>query len=308
MANLTTTPDCVNYMLKRASEKDQGQGSFFEQNALLYLNLAQREFASGVSRLVPDATATFPWAKATYEKSIILQPSLSSSTVSITKNSATISFFLAPGISLTDYFIKFGSNGTIYRIAAHTAGNNAATLDSVCIDTTNATSTYVAFLVDYNLGSDDVLRPVAPFNGYKTNNSGDDVNQVDGISEFDFRRAFPTFTNGEPTHFCVIRQNVGTYRLRFSHYVSSESRIDVPYIPIPEALTLSDSSIPIVPIHHRLTLCEYAMFYLFQDKNDDRSIPAYQNAQIGYTAMLREIGMADVTFEPFKPNLEVKGA
>jgi hypothetical protein len=308
MANLATTADCIDYILKQATEKDQGQGSFFEANALLYLNIAQKELASGASRLIPDVVATFPWAKAVREKSIILQPPRSTSTVSVTQNSSTISFFIAPNISLLNYFIKFGTNPTLYKIISHTAGNNAATLDSVYVDTTNGLSTYTAFLLDYSLGSGDILRPVAPFNGYRTNSSGDETNQVDGISEFDFRRAFPTFSLGEPTHFYLTQLSPGTFNVRFSHYPASYSRVDVPYIAIPDDLTITPSSVPIVPINHRLTLCQYALYYLYLDKADDRSMGAYQNAQVGYSVMLREVGMLDFAFEPFKPNSEVKGA
>lgn len=307
MGNLATTIDCVNYMLKQATEKDQGQGSFFEDNALLYLNIAQKELASGACRLIPDVVATFPWAKALKEKSIILQPVRTTSTVSVTQGSTTISFFIAPNISLVNYFIKFSPSNTLYKIIAHTAGNNAATLDSIYVDATNASVTYSAFLVDYTLGASDVLRPVAPFNGYRANLSGDDKNQIDGISEFDFRRAFPSFTNGEPTHFCLTKSDNGSHHVRFSHYPSGYSRVDVPYIEIPVELTTNPDTIPIVPLHHRLTLCQYALHYLYLDKGDDRANGAFQNAQIGYSVMLREIGMADFAFEPFKPNTEVKG-
>src|SRR5574343_406120 len=256
MANLATTSDCIDYMLKQAAEKDQGQGSFFENNALLYLNIAQKEMAGGACRLVSDVVATFPWAKALTEKSIVLQPLRTTSTVSVTQGSATISFFIAPNISLVDWFIKFGSNPTLYKIIAHTAGNNAATLDSVYVDATAISSTYTAFLIDYSIGT-DVLRPVAPFNGFRSNLTGDETNQVDGISEFDFRRHFPSPTQGEPTHFCLIRTNGGTQHLRFSHYTTGYSRLDIPYIKIPDDLTISPSTTPIVPIHHRITLCQY---------------------------------------------------
>jgi hypothetical protein len=54
-------------------------------------------------------------------------------------------------------------------------------------------------------------------------------------------------------------------------------------------------------------MCELALFFLFQDKIDDRAFNAFNNAQVGYANMLAEIGIKDVSFEPFRPNVPVKG-
>jgi hypothetical protein len=308
MANLATTTDCLDFMLKRIGEQDYGQGSRFEDNALLHLNIAQRELLSGTSRLAPQIVATFPWAKAQDEKSITMQPPYTTGTVSITKGVQTVNFSNPPTISLTNYHIRIGTNNTMYRITSHLQNNAQAVIDSPIVEATAAAETFVAFLIDYDVGSSDILRPVTPFIGFKDNSSGDETNQIDGISEFDFRRQFPVINQGEPTHFMVLRQNNGTYRLRFSHYVAATSKLWVPYIGLPSDLTADPDTTPVVPIQSRLTLCELGLFYLFQDKNDDRVANAFQSAQVGYQAMLREIGFTDLTFEPFKPNVEVKGA
>lgn len=306
MANLATTRDCVDYMLKRSSEKDIDQGSFFQEAALLHLNIAQMELASGCSRLSPNVSVVFSWAKSSDEKSVILLPKATFAGASRTQGSITIGLGVAYSTSLTDYNFKFNDSDTVYRIVNHTAGNSVATLDSEVAESTASQSGF-AFKTDYTVGSSDILRPVGIFKGYRTNNSGDDTNQVDGITEFDFYREFPVASEGEPTHFAVIRDNNGTLTVRFNKYPTARSRLSLPYIPIPSDLTIVPDTTPIVPRHHRLTLCELALYYLYSDKNDDRAVASFQSAQVGYQAMLREIGMRDLTFEPFRPNVDVKG-
>ena len=307
MANLLTSRDCVDYMLKRASEKDIDQGSFFQENALLHLNISQMELSSGTSRLVPQVAAVFPWARASQDKSVTLLPKVSFAGSSRTQGSITIGLGTAYASSLTGYEFKFDDSSSVYRIVNHTAGNSIATVDSGVAEATGAQSG-LAFKVDYTIGSSDILRPVGIFRGFNTNDSGDDTNQVDGISDFDFYREFPVASEGEPTHFTVIKDNNGTFTVRFNKYPVARSKLNLPYIPIPSDLTIVPDTTPTVPRHHRLTLCELGLYYLFSDKGDDRATLSFQSAQVGYQVMLKELGLSDLTFEPFRPNVDVKGA
>lgn len=306
MSNLAHTNDCLTYMYLRSG--DNVSSPDFAANALLYLNLAQRELAAGTCRLFPQIVATFPWAKSVYPKTLTLIPS-STGTVTLTQNSTAITFSSGPAATVANYLIKFGTNETTYRITAHTAASTSATLDSECISASGSSS-YTLFKVDYTIGSADILRLISVLHSYIDPSLGGDSYELIAETENDFRRYFPTFSSGTPTHFTELGQSEGTFTLRFNKYLSSTAyhKLEAPYIPIPTDLTASDLSIPIVPKHHRQTLCELALYFLLQDKGSEPSDvqAVLQSAVGGYSAMLKEIGQQDITFRPFKPNEEAK--
>lgn len=306
MANLAHTNDCLTYMYHRSGENASTPN--FSANALLYLNLAHRDLSAGTCKLLPQIVATFPWAKSAQPKTLILQPSITTGTVSITQNNSSITFSSAPASSVAGYHIKFGSNETTYRIDSHTAGAASATLDSVVINTTAPTSTYTLFKIDYTVGSSDILRIVDMFSSQIDPGFGTGQYKLIAETEESLRRFFPTISSGLPTHFALLYYNEGTFTVRFNKYLDTTSyrRLEAPYIPIPSDLTASDASIPLPPKHHRQTLCDLALYYLFQDKNDDKAQESYNAAGGGLLTMLKEIGMTDVTFTPFKPNEEAK--
>lgn len=304
MANFATSQDCINYMMLRIGEATSG--SRFSNNAVLYLNAAHKEMVSGVCRLVPNFVVNFSWARSSTDKLITTSLPISTGTVAITQNSTSITFSAGPAASVAGYHIVFGSSdSTMYKISTHTGGSTSAVLDSAVVSATDATSTYSLFKADYTISS-DILRIIAPLSGYHDNSYGDSTNRIFGMNPFDFRRDFPTISSGEPTYFTTLNQNDGTFILRFNKYTSSYSRIEVPYISKPSDLTNDSGSIPLVPQHHRQTMSELALFMLFQDAEDTKGNQAFQNAQIGYLAMLKEEGIKDVDFQQFKPNEEVK--
>lgn len=307
MANFAHANDCLNYMYLRSGDSTASPN--FAANALMYLNLAHRDMIAGTTRLVPNIVATFPWAKSAQPKTLVLEP-VESGTITVTQGSSTITFASPPAASKAGFhliILSVASDTTTYRIDSHTGGNASATLDSAIVHASGSVSAFW-FKIDYTVGSSDILRFIDVFGSNVDPGFGTGVYQLIPETEDMFRRAFPTVSEGTPTHFTILYETEGTFTIRFNKYLAASTykRLEIPYIPLPSDLTASDSSIPLVPRHHRPTLCDLALTYLFQDKNDDRVDGAVQSASAGLLSMMKEIGMKDVTFMPFKPNEEVK--
>jgi len=73
---------------------------------------------------------------------VTLQPYLANGTVSVTPDSTTITFSVAPSTSKKGYFFKLNNFNEIYVIAAHTAGATTATLSSVYTGALQSAATY----------------------------------------------------------------------------------------------------------------------------------------------------------------------
>lgn len=301
MANFRTSEDCFNYIYNQVG--DTAGTTRFADQAAVYLNMAHRELVSGVSRLMPEFVATFPWAKAINPKNIILKPAVTG-TADLTNDSTSITFTSAPSDSLADYHIVFTGDNVTYKISSHTASSTSATLDSVCLSTTASAVAYTAYKLEYSVGSSDILRVIDAFQGFEDN--GNDSYKVFGVEESDFFRHFRSVSQGEPTNFCVMKDDVGTLTVRFNKYPSAARRLNVPYIPIPSDLTNDSTSVPLVSLHHRQTMCDMALFYLFDIKDDQRADKYLDLAMRGYRAALVSAGYKDADFKPYKNNVEIK--
>lgn len=305
MSNLAHVNDCLTYMYYRSGDSTASPN--FAANNLLYLNLAHLDLVAGSTKLIPQIVASFPWAKSAQPKTLTLVPS-ETGTATVTQNSSTITFGAAPALTKVGYHIKFGSTDeTTYRIETHTAATTAATLDSAVVTSSGSVS-YTLFKIDYSVGTSDVLRLLDVFGSPVDPGNGSESYQLIGESEPYFRRYFPTFSVGTPTHYCALHETAGTYTVRFNKYLSTTAykRLEIPYIPIPSDLTANDSSIPLVPRHQRQALCDLALFYRYQDTDDDRAENTFTLAAQGYQAMLKEIGMNEGVFKPFRANDEVR--
>lgn len=87
-------------------------------------------------------------------------PKITAGTISVTENSAAVTFSTAPqqfsaNVSVVDFVLCIASNAVdsqaAYRIATHTAGDTAATLDATYTGGTDAAAAYRLYEVSYNL-------------------------------------------------------------------------------------------------------------------------------------------------------------
>lgn len=300
MANLRTSEDCFSYMYSQVG--DSAGTTRFQAQATQWLNIAHREIVSGNSNLVPNIVANFPWAKSASPKTATLLPS-ATGTATVTEESTSGTFAVAPSVSLVGYHIIFTGMNALYKISAHTAGDTAFTLDAESVKSLSSVA-FTAYKLEYSIGSSDILRVISPFRGYEDN--GNENKMIHGEEESSFFRSFPSVSSGEPTHFTILNDDNGTLKVRFNRYPSARRRIDIPYIPIPEDLTNDQDSQPLVPLNHRHSFCNLAVFYYYDIKGDSRADKYFELARNGYTAMLFEMGFRDLDFRPKKTNAELK--
>lgn len=274
MSNLRFSSDLMDYILFKAGEKTDGT-SDYDASALIYLNSAYRKIWQGGSEFDPEINEDWTWLRG--EGNIILQPKITTGTVSVTNNSATATLSSAPSVDLDNWFFKVDTNKGIFKVSAHTAGSAILTLDSVYTGDTNATASYKLVKLDYVLSTDaiEVLSPM-----YTAHLSC----KIDGISlqsnsePYELRAGIP-----------VTFSQINSTTVRFDRYTDTDLiRIDYQYKKRPADLTDSLTEEPLVPLHHRQVLANIALFDILTDKNDDRADSVSLIAKQGLKAMSAE--------------------
>lgn len=175
-------------------------------------------------------------------------PDITTGTVSVTNDSAAITFSSGPTPSVAvDFRIQFGDSDDWYDITSHTGGATAATLADVFLGTTNGVQTYILRKVYYDL-PDDFDRMTS------VRQSRTDVK----LEPIDFRfkdKILPDPTEvDEPTFYSVIGLQPDAavtvdpqYRLVFFPTPNVEMNIDIRYYKRITALS-GDTDVPITPI------------------------------------------------------------
>ena len=180
---------------------------------------------------------------------------ITTGTVSVTKDSTTVTFSSAPAVDLDRYVLLIpgdsGDSQAVYRISAHTAASATATLDAAFTGTTNATAGYKLYRDAYSLPTDcgKVLK-VRRF-GFQEPIDLMDPNDLFDLKEYDQSVGKPQWasvydfaTTGDPT----------TARQLIVHpYPDDTYRLEVMY---KQALNteLSSSTQPLIPDDFRQIL------------------------------------------------------
>lgn len=296
MSDLSTTPDIVNYVLKSMNEPTDGT-STFQADVLNHVNHVYRLLYAGGGELNASEKRkpiAPPWARSQYPLIVNLEPPYSTGTVVATINSSAITFSVAPAPSVAGFQFKVQGQPEVYRIAAHTAGATAATLDSIYVGDQNETAgIFDVFKLRYSLGS-DVLGIVTPFRVFSNTQRGtDNRRQIDVIDEtqFDARYPLALIRNEFPSHAKIVYSDPSgsnnTIDVVFDSWNSDRERIEIPYVRIPVALTLSGVN-PVMPIQWRPILAEYALLFMLRDADDDRAAGQAQIAKAKFEAIVSE--------------------
>lgn len=280
MANLQYSSDIINDALFRAGEPTDGT-SDFDSVALIYLNRAYRAMWMGGTEFDPTLHEDWWWLHT--EASLILNPSITTGTVSVTNNDTAITFSSAPAASVAGYHFKTNAHADVFKISAHTAGNTAATLDSVYTGDTAGTANYRLMQLEYSLAS-DCLKVISPMRVYQ-----DSRYDVTGQDLREMEREWPLnlIEAGAPERFGMVNETT----VRFNRYGSSEGdliRVDYDYMRRPDALTDSGSEEPLVPLTYRHVLADMTLYFLMMDKDDTRAAPIGLQAKSGLKAMSNE--------------------
>ncbi|MFQ5915726.1 MAG: hypothetical protein ACE5JS_21345 [Nitrospinota bacterium] len=291
MANYQYSSDLIDDILFRAGELTDGT-SDFNAVALTYLNRAYQALWMGGGAVVPSLNELWWWLRKYPPGTLILEPVIETGTVSVTNNNSAITFSSAPTKDLDNWFFKVDDHADIFRISAHTANATGATLDSVYTGDTDTAADYKAFKLEYDLAT-DLLKVISPMRAYQDGRSeiyGMDLRALE--AQWPLRLA----NSGVPRAFAIVRekhdQASKTITVRFSHYGGTSStdliRVEYDYFFRPSVLTDSGSEEPVVPWEYRKLLSDVGLFFLHQDKDDNRAEGVGRLAQAGVRAMAQE--------------------
>jgi len=280
MANLTYSSEILDDMLFRAGEPTDGT-SDFESVALIYLNRAYRSLWMGGNEFLNNLNEDWHWLRSS--ASLILQPRITTGTVSVTNNSTSIEFSSGPAASMTGYYFKVDDHADVFKISAHTAAATTATLDSVYTGDTDTAATFRLMKTDYSLAS-DCIKIISPMRSYQDNEYK--IEYMD-VREMEMQYPKHLITSGVPTYFGMVNETT----VRFNKYGSADGdliRVDYDYQYQPADLTDNASEEPAVPLQYRHVLSDMGTWFLLCDKDDSKSDKMFLQAQSGIKAMANE--------------------
>ena len=182
---------------------------------------------------------------------------LTTGTVNVENGNTAITFSSAPTPSVAKRKIKITAWDEFYRIATHTAGATAATLDSAFNGTTDTVAPYTVYQDEYDLATD--LRHMV---GMWT---AENLTPIEQKSEEWLRENYPSVASAvwPPLFFA----RVGEQRIRFEGYPNVTRRIEYAYTTIPTDPT----DTILVPRNWRYVLADGALYWLYMYKNDNRA-------------------------------------
>ena len=282
MANFTTSADLLDDALDRAGEPTDGT-SDFNSAAIRHLNRAYQGIWKGGSSLDPNIDEVWWWLRKDDQGVLTLTPKVSTGTVSVTNNSAAITFSSGPTVSQAGNHFKVDDHADVFIISAHTADATSATLESVYTGTTDGTANFKSVKLDYDLAS-DLLYLTSPFTVYQASRQ-----EIIGIDLGELKRKWPLnlVSQGVPRNFAMIGQR----KVRFSHYGGADStdliKTDYEYIYEPSDLA-DDTNEPLVPREYRQILSDWTAGLIQIDKSDAKAADSMGLARNGLKAMSNE--------------------
>ncbi len=267
MANFTTTADLKALTLEYAGEPTDGSSSF-DALALTFINLLYFDILSGGNEYDLELSQPWTWAKAQRPGTLVLRPAFETGTVNLTNDSALGTFSDAPGTDQTGRFLKIQDRPEFFIITANAGGGTAFTLDDVYTGLTGASLSFKSIQLDYPL-TPGIMRIISPFRNYKTNILGEFSIPV--ITKNSFDRDYPKFFLEENIPFAATQtfENDGTVTVRFNRFVSSTTRLEFDFIPLPVELTVSPDITPVIPREFRVSLAYGAAHQVLLLKRDN---------------------------------------
>lgn len=275
----TSAQDIISQALFRAGEI--AGSSDWDAPAIDYLNRNYLLLCAGASELLSENVEDWWWLR---ERGVLtLLPVYRDGTVSLTKDSSSITFTPAPAIDLTGRRLKLIGHPDIFLIQTHSPGAAAATLDSPYTGDTNTANEFQAMKTTYTLAS-AVSAIISPVISFRENP------QIMGMQPERMDLLYPLgrLQPGVPQAFALDN----TQTVRFSHGGMLENdrsmRMEYRYRPAVTELQNISTSIPLLPIQYRPILVEMILIQLYSDKNDDRITIATSAARAGLQAMAHE--------------------
>ena len=291
MANLTSAQDIIEDVLKRAGQNTTTADPFYTR-AVELVNRSRHDLIKGISPLNPKEQVNFKWAIRHPADNFIIQPKeTTASSVSVTQSSSSVTFSSSITTDVAGWYLIMDGEKDVYRIATHGGSTDAATLDSVYTGTTNTTASFKLVKLEYELGSNDIVRLISPLTIFRTNLNDNPEYKVYGIGEEEFDRNYPlaTVSQGTPEYYKVVKILDNNWTIMLNRYSDTELiKAHYRIIPLYDDIDAnsSNSSI-IVPREFRYVIADWALSLLQVDKSDNKAGDSLAKAQAGYEAMVK---------------------
>jgi hypothetical protein len=261
--SLLTAYSLLRDALFKAGEPTDGTSEYHDK-ALDMLNRAQYTACFAGGDLVPGLDENWDWLKK-YPPGVFLLKPAHTRSATFTQGSAAGTFAVAPSGSFeSGWFIKT-PNGKSYRVITHIAASTAFTLDTEFIEA-SGTYTITVMKFEYYLG-DDVMKVVSPMRMHGF--SSEDC-KITGSAVDQMTSDYGNVPLGTPEKFSIVEER----RVRMSHCLpttSEEVRVEFDYLYLPDDLTDSINSSPVLPAPHRKILSDITAMWLLEMKNDSRA-------------------------------------
>jgi hypothetical protein len=135
-----------------------------------------------------------------------------------------------------------------------------------------------------------ICRIPKPLTVYRSSGlAAKDDNKVFQIDDNSFLRNYPLGRSylGLPDKFCVSEMSRdGLLTLRFNSSVNEDTRVEVPYIPVPASLVDNVNCFPLVPGSFSDFLIYAAAHFIQMDKSDAKATDSLQKAQAQLKALI----------------------
>lgn len=238
-----------------------------------WLNMAQQ-----------DITGQMNWPFMGAHEIIQTVADITTGTVSINSGSTSLTFSSAPSVSVTDWFIKFSSGDSWYRISSHTAASTSATLTQAYGESSNLSGgTYTLRKLFYSTNTplDSILDIKRTVNGYP----------LSSASPKDADVFLPLYWDSGTIYKYIwsIPESDGDIRISFLYSPSSVENLQVRGIKRLSDLS-SDSDTSIIPGRWHPALVDRACGYAFSSlygPDDGRAKQSFVDADSKVSDMAR---------------------
>ncbi len=239
-----------------------------------WLNIAQQ-----------DITSRQNWPFMLAHEIIQTAVDITTGTIAVASGATTLTFTSGPAVSVSEYFIKFGTETSWYKISSHTAASTSAIITPAYGGTSNlTTSTYVLRKLFYATST-----PFDSILDMKKTASGRFIMSANSRDTDVFLPLY--WDSGEIyKYISSIPDSTGGVRVSFLYSPSAVENIQVRGIKKLTDLS-ADADISIIPARWHSTMIDLASFYGFSSLDDSRAKDFYAKAEAGVEAMAQ-------TFDP----------
>jgi len=124
---------------------------------------------------------------------------------------------------------------------------------------------------------------------YANRTSTDSNGKIFGVDFNVMLRDYPMvhLSEGVPDRFAEVKtRSNGIISVRFNRYSRNNTRVEVDYIPIPQALRDNAASVPLIPRAYRSFLVHAASYYIMLEKSDNKAQTEFALAQAKLQALV----------------------